>query len=226
MIQVEQSVGIPAAGVTLAADLAVPDRAAGLVLFAHGSGSSRNSSRNRYVARELQSAGLATALADLLTPDEERADAQSGQYRFDIGKLSVRVIALTDWLLGHDVTSGLGVGLFGASTGAAAALVAAAARPFTVEAVVSRGGRPDLAGEFLRLVFQPTLLIVGGNDAKVIELNRNATQLLPAETRLEIVPGATHLFEEPGALEQVARLARDWFLRHLKPLHAARPRNT
>ncbi len=179
MNQVEQSLEIPAAGVTLAADLAVPARAAGLVLFAHGSGSSRHSSRNRLVARELQNAGLATALADLLTPDEERADAQSGQYRFDIDKLSVRVIALTDWLLGHDATAGLSVGLFGASTGAAAALVAAAARPFSVEAVVSRGGRPDLAGEFLRLVFQPTLLIVGGYDPTVIELNRNATQVLP-----------------------------------------------
>ena len=222
MNQVEQSLEIPAAGVTLAAEVAVPAGAAGLVLFAHGSGSSRHSSRNRYVARELQNAGLATALADLLTPDEERADAQSGQYRFDIDKLSVRVIALTDWLLGHDATAGFSVGLFGASTGAAAALVAAAARPFTVQAVVSRGGRPDLAGEFLRLVFQPTLLIVGGYDATVIELNRNATQVLPVETRLEIVPGATHLFEEPGALEQAARLARDWFLRHLKPLHAAR----
>ena len=222
MNQVEQSLEIPAAGVTLAADLAVPARAAGLVLFAHGSGSSRPSSRNRSVARVLQNAGLATALADLLTPDEERADAQSGQYRFDIDKLSVRVIALTDWLLGHDATAGLSVGLFGASTGAAAALVAAAARPFSVEAVVSRGGRPDLAGEFLRLVFQPTLLIVGGYDPTVIELNSNATQVLPVEARLEIVPGATHLFEEPGALEQADRLARDWFLRHLKPLHTAR----
>jgi putative phosphoribosyl transferase len=218
MNQLEQSLQIPAAGVTLAADLAVPARAAGLVLFAHGSGSSRHSSRNRHVARELQNAGLATALADLLTPDEERADAQSGQYRFDIDKLSVRVIALIDWLLGHDATAGLSVGLFGASTGAAAALVAAAARPFTVEAVVSRGGRPDLAGEFLRLVFQPTLLIVGGRDATVIELNRMAAQLLPGETRLDLVPGATHLFEEAGTLEQVARLARDWFRRHLKPV--------
>ncbi len=143
---------------------------------------------------------------------------RSGQYRFDIDKLSVRVIALTDWLLGHDATAGLSVGLFGASTGAAAALVAAAARPFTVEAVVSRGGRPDLAGEFLRLVFQPTLLIVGGRDATVIELNRMAAPLLPGETRLDIVPGATHLFEEAGTLEQVARLARDWFRRHLKPV--------
>jgi putative phosphoribosyl transferase len=218
MNQVEQSMKIPVAGVTLEADLAVPDRAAGLVVFAHGSGSGRHSSRNRYVARELQNAGLATALADLLTPDEERADAAGGQYRFDIGRLSVRVIALTDWLLGHDACSGLGVGLFGASTGAAAALVAAAARPITVGAVVSRGGRPDLAGEFLRVVYQPTLLIVGGRDETVIELNRNAAQLLPGETRLDIVPGATHLFEEAGALEQVARLAQDWFLRHLTPL--------
>ena len=218
MNQLEHSLEIPAAGVTLQADLAVPDRAAGLVLFAHGSGSGRHSSRNRYVAGELQSAGLATALADLLTPEEEEADARGGQLRFDIGKLSVRVIALTDWFLGHGATAGLGVGLFGASTGAAAALVAAAARPFTIEAVVSRGGRPDLAGEFLRLVFQPTLLIVGGRDTSVLELNRSAAKLLPGETRLDIVPGATHLFEEAGALEQVARLARDWFLRHLKPV--------
>jgi putative phosphoribosyl transferase len=218
MSRVEQSVKIAAAGVALEADLAVPDRAAGVVLFAHGSGSSRHSSRNRSVAGELQRAGLATVLADLLTPEEEQADARGGQFRFDIGKLSVRVIALTDWLLGHEATAGLGIGLFGASTGAAAALVAAAARPFTVEAVVSRGGRPDLAGEFLRLVFQPTLLIVGGRDLAVIELNRDAARLSPGETRLEIVPGATHLFEERGALERVAHLAQDWFLRHLKPL--------
>ena len=218
MNQLEQSLEIPAAGVMLQADLAVPDPATGLVLFAHGSGSGRHSSRNRYVAGELQSAGLATALADLLTPEEEEADARGGQLRFDIGKLSVRVIALTDWFLGHGATAGLGVGLFGASTGAAAALVAAAARPFTIEAVVSRGGRPDLAGEFLRLVFQPTLLIVGGRDTAVLELNRSAAKLLPGETSLDIVPGATHLFEEAGALEQVARLARDWFLRHLKPV--------
>jgi pimeloyl-ACP methyl ester carboxylesterase len=225
MNRIEQSLKIPTAGVTLDADLAVPDRAAGLVLFAHGSGSGRHSPRNRYVALELQSAGLATALADLLTADEERADVRSGQYRFDITKLSVRVIALTDWLLGHEATAGLGVGLFGASTGAAAALVAAAARPFTVEAVVSRGGRPDLAGDFLRLVVQPTLLVVGGRDATVLELNHSAAQLLPGEKRLDIVPGATHLFEEPGALEQVAAMARDWFLARLKPLprreHAA-----
>src|SRR5262249_17580586 len=202
----------------LAADLGVPDRPAGLVVFAHGSGSGRHSPRNRYVAGELQNAGLATALADLLTPDEERADVRDGTYRFDITRLALRVIALPDWLLGHAPAAGLGVGLFGASTGAAAALVAAAARPFTVEAVVSRGGRPDLAGEFLRLVFQPTLLVVGGRDTNVIELNRAAARLLPGEQRLEIVPGATHLFEEPGTLERVAASARAWFLRHLKPL--------
>jgi dienelactone hydrolase len=218
MSQLQQSVRIRAAGAMLDADLVVPDGAAGLVVFAHGSGSGRHSPRNHVVARELNGAGLATALADLLTADEEQADAATGQYRFDIGKLAVRVIAVTDWLVGHDTTAGLGVGLFGASTGAAAALIAAAARPFTVEAVVSRGGRPDLAGEFLRLVYQPTQLIVGGRDATVLELNRAAAALLPGQTRLEVVPGATHLFEESGTLEQVAGLARDWFVRYLKPL--------
>jgi len=215
MSQVEQGLEIPVAGVTLQADLVVPDRPAGLIVFAHGSGSGRHSSRNRYVAGHLQEAGFATALADLLTPDEELADARGGQFRFDIGRLSVRVIALTDWLVAYRASADLDVGLFGASTGAAAALVAAAARPSTVEAVVSRGGRPDLAGEFLRLVYQPTLLIVGGHDPSVIELNRGAAELLPGQTRLDIVPGATHLFEEAGALEQVAQLARDWFLLHL-----------
>jgi putative phosphoribosyl transferase len=210
------SVKIPAAGVELEADIATPESAPGVVLFAHGSGSSRRSSRNRYVAGELQRAGLATVLVDLLTPEEEQIDVRTGQLRFDIDLLSVRLMALTDWLVKHQPTAGLGVGLFGASTGAAAALVAAAARPGSVEAVVSRGGRPDLAGHFLRLVHQPTLLIVGGLDVDVIELNRNAMNLLPAETRLEIVPGASHLFEEPGALERVAQLARDWFLPHMK----------
>jgi putative phosphoribosyl transferase len=210
------SVKIPAAGVELEADIATPESAPGVVLFVHGSGSSRLSSRNRYVAGELQRAGLGTVLVDLLTRQEEQVDERTGQLRFDIDLLSVRVMALTDWLGEHEPTAGLGIGLFGASTGAAAALVAAAARPVSVEAVVSRGGRPDLAGEFLRLVRQPTLLIVGGRDTDVIELNRNAMNLLAAETRLEIVPGALHLFEEPGALEQVARLARDWFLPHMK----------
>ncbi len=212
---VQQTMRIPAAGVVLDADVVVPENARGVVLFAHGSGSGRFSPRNRYVAGELNSAGLATVLADLLTAEEERVDSRTGQLRFDISLLSARMVALTDWLAGHGPTAGLGVGLFGASTGAAAALAAAAARPAAVQAVVSRGGRPDLAGDVLRLVRQPTLLIVGGRDAVVIELNRAALSKLGGETRLEIVPGASHLFEEPGALEQVARLARDWFVRHL-----------
>jgi putative phosphoribosyl transferase len=214
-VTVAQALRIGVAGVVLDADIAVPEHSRGVVVFAHGSGSGRHSPRNRYVADELQSAGLATVLADLLTEQEERVDARTRELRFDINLLAVRVIALTDWVTGYDQTAGLPVGLFGASTGAAAALVAAAARPDPVRAVVSRGGRPDLAGEFLRLVRQPTLLVVGQNDATVIELNRRAAQQLSGETRLAIVPGATHLFEEPGALEQAAALARDWFLRHL-----------
>jgi dienelactone hydrolase len=212
---VQQSLEIPAGGVVLDADIVVPETARGVVLFAHGSGSSRHSPRNRYVAGELQSAGLATVLADLLTPEEERVDARTAALRFDIDLLAVRVAALTDWLVEYEPTQGLGVGLFGASTGAAAALVAAATRPAAVQAVVSRGGRPDLAGEYLPQVRQPVLLIVGERDPAVIELNRKAMQQLGGETRLEIVPGASHLFEEPGALERVASLARDWFARHL-----------
>jgi dienelactone hydrolase len=199
----------------LEADLAVPQEAQGVVLFAHGSGSSRHSPRNRYVAGELQSAGLATVLADLLTPAEEQLDAATGELRFDIGLLATRLAALTDWLAEQEPTAGLGVGLFGASTGAAAALVAAAERPALVQAVVSRGGRPDLAGPFLPLVRQPTLLIVGANDPQVLELNRKAMQALSGPARLEVIPGATHLFGEPGTLEQVARLAKEWFGQHL-----------
>jgi putative phosphoribosyl transferase len=217
-----ESLRIPAAGVTLDADMVVPQPARGLVLFAHGSGSSRHSSRNRHVAGELQAAGLATVLADLLTPEEEQADVRTGALRFDIDLLSGRVTALTDWLVEQERLADLGIGLFGASTGAAAALVAAAARPASVQAVVSRGGRPDLAGGRLRQVRQPTLLIVGGRDRTVLELNREAMEELGGETRLEIVPGASHLFEEPGALDEVARLARDWFVRHLRPV----PRGT
>jgi putative phosphoribosyl transferase len=216
MNAVHQSLQIPAAGVVLEADIVVPESALGVVLFAHGSGSSRHSPRNRYVARELQDAGLATVLADLLTPEEEQFDLRTAALRFNIDLLAARLAALTDWLGEHNPT--LGIGLFGASTGAAAALVAAAVRPASVQAVVSRGGRPDLAGEFLDAVRQPTLLIVGGRDTAVIELNRKAMQRLRGETRLEIVPGASHLFEEPGALEQVARLARDWFVGHLGPV--------
>ena len=212
-----QELQIPAAGVNLGADVVVPEQARGVVLFAHGSGSSRHSPRNRFVAAELQQAGLATMLADLLTPEEEQLDQQSGHLRFDIGLLSVRLAALTDFLTEHEETADLDVGLFGASTGAAAALVAAAGRPDAVRAVVSRGGRPDLAGESLRLVRQPTLLIVGELDEVVIDLNRKALALLAGERRLVIVPGASHLFTEPGTLEQVARLATDWFQRVLGP---------
>jgi len=212
-----QELQIPAAGVNLGADVVVPEQARGVVLFAHGSGSSRHSPCNRFVAAELQQAGLATMLADLLTPEEEQLDQPSGHLRFDIGLLSVRLAALTDFLTEHEETADLDVGLFGASTGAAAALVAAAGRPDAVRAVVSRGGRPDLAGESLRLVRQPTLLIVGELDEVVIDLNRKALALLAGERRLVIVPGASHLFTEPGTLEQVARLATDWFQRVLGP---------
>jgi len=206
-----QSLQIPAGEALLDADVVIPDGPRGVVLFVHGSGSSRHSPRNRSVAGELQAAGLATVLADLLTPEEERTDAKTAELRFDIHLLATRVVALTDWLADHEATANLGLGYFGASTGAAAALIGAAARPEHVNAVVSRGGRPDLAREHLHHVRQPTLLIVGGRDDVVIDLNQRAHQLLAGEARLEIVPGAGHLFEEPGALEQVARLARDWF---------------
>ena len=207
---------IPAGDVVLDADIVIPKGAQGVVLFVHGSGSSRYSPRNRYVAGELQTAGLATVLADLLTPEEERVDAKTAELRFDIRLLATRVAALTDWLADAEATAGLGLGYFGASTGAAAALIGAAASPDRVDAVVSRGGRPDLAGASLPMVRQPTLLVVGGRDAVVLDLNRRALQELAGEARLEIVPGASHLFEEPGTLEQVARLARDWFVQHLR----------
>src|SRR5437660_6907027 len=195
MREIEESLQIPVAGVVLEADIEVPESPQGVVLFAPGSGSSRHSPRNRYVAGELQRAGLATVLADLLTPAEEQRDARTAELRFDIGLLATRLGALTDWVTGYEPTAGLAVGLFGASTGAAAALVAAAQRPSAVAAVVSRGGRPDLAGEFLPAVRQPTLLIVGGRDEVVIDLNRQAKTKLGGEAQLEIVPGATHLFE-------------------------------
>jgi putative phosphoribosyl transferase len=215
MNAMQQRLRVPAAGVVLEADVVVPEPARGLVLFAHGSGSSRHSPRNRYVAGELQAAGMATVLADLLTPREEQVDMRTGALRFDIDLLAGRVTALTDRLVEQERLAGLGVGLFGASTGAAAALVTAAARPGQVQAVVSRGGRPDLAGAALRQVRQPTLLIVGGRDQTTLGLNRGAMAELAGATRFEVVPGASHLFEEPGALDEVARLARDWFVRHL-----------
>ena len=223
MSVVARSTQVATGGVLVDADLAVPDPARGAVLFAHGSGSSRHSPRNQYVAAELRSAGLATVLADLLTPAEEQIDARTAQLRFDIGLLTHRVTSLTDWLAADQATAGLPIGLFGASTGAAAALAAAAARPGRVSAVVSRGGRPDLADRHLPSVRQPTLLIVGELDTQVIELNRRAMQRL-GEARLEIVQGASHLFQEPGALEQVAELARAWFVDHLRPGQREEPR--
>jgi dienelactone hydrolase len=209
------AVQIPDGAVLLEGDLTVPADARGIVVFAHGTGSGRFSPRNRAVAAELVRAGLATLLMDLLTEAEERVDLRTRHLRFDIELLGKRVVATVDWLAGASGVGKLPVGCFGASTGAAAALVAAAERPGRVGAVVSRGGRPDLAGEALRRVTAPTLLIVGGNDLEVLRLNRQALSALAGEARLEIVPGATHLFEEPGALEHVAQLARDWFLRHL-----------
>jgi putative phosphoribosyl transferase len=211
----ERAVRIAADAARLDGDLGVPVGARGVVLFAHGSGSSRHSPRNRYVARVLQEAKLATLLMDLLTPQEERVDQRMAHLRFDIQLLADRLTIAVDWLAREAETRALPIGCFGASTGAAAALVAAASRLNLVKAVVSRGGRPDLAGDLLRRVTAPTLLIVGGYDAPVIELNRHALAALQNEKKLVIVPGATHLFEEPGTLEEVARLARDWFEHHL-----------
>lgn len=200
--------------VTLRGLLGIPPRARGVVAFAHGSGSGRLSSRNNRVALSLQDAGFATLLTDLLTESEERADVMSGHLRFDISFLAERLLAATDWLTAQKETAKLPLGYFGASTGAAAALVAAAVRPHIVRAIVSRGGRPDLASDHLRAVRAPTLLIVGSRDVPVIPLNEDAFALLPCEKEMVIVQGASHLFEEPGALDEVARLAGDWFLSH------------
>jgi dienelactone hydrolase len=219
----ERNVLIDAGGVALHGDLAVPHGAHGLVVFAHGSGSSRHSSRNRYVAEELRQGNLGTLLMDLLTPAEEQVDVHTRHIRFDIGLLADRLIGAMRWLDTQDDTRGLAVGLFGASTGAGASLVAAARRPDRVDAVVSRGGRPDLAAEELSHVRAPTLLIVGGRDSVVIELNKQAMGQMKAPVRLEIVPSATHLFEEPGTLEQVAHIAREWFVQYLSPETNARP---
>lgn len=205
-------------GQQIDADLYVPDRASGLVVFAHGSGSSRFSSRNRAVAESLQARGLGTLLLDLLTRQEELVDVRTMEYRFDIDRLGTRVVVATDWLQGREDLRSLPIGYFGASTGAAAALMAAAERPAIARAVVSRGGRPDLAGTALSKVTAPTLLIVGGRDEPVIELNQQAmAQMRSAHVELKIVPGATHLFEERGTLEQVEQLAGDWFVRYLRP---------
>jgi len=214
----EIEVAIPVDEVQLVGTLRIPERAGGIVLFAHGSGSSRFSPRNRHVAAVLERAGLATMLIDLLSEREEREDSRTGALRFDIPMLADRLLAATVWLHAHEDTASLPLGLFGASTGAGAALLAAAGRPELIKAVVSRGGRPDLAGKALRHVSAPTLLIVGERDAVVLDLNERAAADLAAECKLEIVPGATHLFEEPGALEEVAVLARDWFCLHLAGL--------
>jgi putative phosphoribosyl transferase len=208
-------VQIPAGHAVLSGNLTTPDNAVGLVLFAHGSGSSRHSSRNRAVAEVLQHARLGTLLLDLLTEREEPIDVTTAQYRFDIPLLADRLVGAIDWAKAHAPTKSLPLGLFGASTGAAAALIATAKRPAVVGAVVSRGGRPDLAETSLDVITVPALLIVGGQDDVVLELNQRAFARLKAPKQLQIVPGATHLFEEPGALDQVARLARDWFIWHL-----------
>ncbi len=209
------AVQVPIGPHELHGDLTIRPAASGVVLFAHGSGSSRFSPRNRHVARALERHGLATLLIDLLTPAEEAIDERTGHLRFDIDLLASRLVAIVDWLRRRGDTARLPIGLFGASTGGGAALVAAAARPHEVSAVVSRGGRPDLAGSALGRVSAPTLLIVGGADTAVIEMNRAAMADMRGEVALEIVPGATHLFEEAGALDQVAALAGDWFARYL-----------
>jgi putative phosphoribosyl transferase len=210
----EVRIDVPAGAIV--GDLSCPPHTYGVVAFAHGSGSSRSSRRNRQVAGALQEAGFATLLMDLLTPEEEAVDVRTREHRFDIGTLSERVAASVDWLRHDARTSGHAIGLFGASTGAAAALVAAARRPDTVAAVVSRGGRPDLAGDALPAVLAPTLLIVGGEDRPVVAMNEQALARMRVPAEIVIVPGATHLFEEPGALEEVAELARGHFAAHLR----------
>ena len=213
MQKLERSVIIDPSGI--AADVVVPVNARGLVIFAHGSGSSRFSSRNRFVAGELQRAGFATLLLDLLTAREEEVDLRTRHLRFDIGLLAGRLVEATNWASEAPEVKALKPAYFGASTGAAAALIAAADLPEKIRAVVSRGGRPDLAGTALKRVAAPTLLIVGGEDTQVIDLNRQAMDQLECKKKLEIVPGASHLFEEPGALEQVAALASGWLKQHV-----------
>jgi putative phosphoribosyl transferase len=214
-VTTERAVQIPANDVVLDGDLALPAEPLGLVIFAHGSGSGRHSRRNRAVAGSLQERGLATLLIDLLTPEEEAVDARTAHLRFDIPLLASRLLAACEWA-SHDMqTHSLAIGLFGASTGGGAALIAAGERPELVGAVVSRGGRPDLAGDALPHVRAPTLLIVGGFDDVVLRLNQQARGRMTAAVELSVIPGATHLFEEPGALEIVAEQAGDWFARHL-----------
>ena len=212
-------VQIPAGRAVLPGNLMIPENAMALVLFAHGSGSSRHSPRNQFVAHTLNRAGLGTLLFDLLTPEEEALDIYTREHRFNIDLLAERLVHATKWVRQQEKTRDLHIGYFGSSTGGAAALVAAAELPGDVGAVVSRGGRPDLAGDALPKVQAPTLLSVGGNDDIVIELNEMAREQMRCEVKLEIIPGATHLFEEPGALEQIAKLASDWFSLHLSGPH-------
>lgn len=216
----ETPVTIPVGDVRLHGDLVVPSRASGVVVFAHGSGSSRHSPRNRQVASALQSAGLGTLLFDLLTEQEEEIDNRTRRLRFDIDLLAERMVGVTRWLAEEEDTRRLRVGYFGASTGAAAALVAAARLADRVGPVVSRGGRPDLAGDALQALSSPVLLIVGGADVEVLDLNRRAAERIRSAVELAVVPGATHLFPEPGAMEEVTRLATEFLLKHLPPVGA------
>lgn len=215
MSSLESALKIPVGNVEVEGNLFLPQDAKGIVVFAHGSGSSRFSPRNQYVAKEINKANLGTLLFDLLTPTEEEADELTGEYRFDIALLAQRLIGVTEWLRNDPTTQSYKLGYFGASTGAAAALIAAAKLPEAVSAVVSRGGRPDLAGEYLSQVKAPTLLLVGGWDEEVLELNRQAQNQMTNQNKLVVIPGATHLFEEPGKLAEVARFATDWFSQYL-----------
>lgn len=212
---VEKLVYVSVNSATVEGNLSVPEAGEGIVLFAHGTGSSRHSPRNNFVAEELRDGGLATLLIDLLTAEEKEIDRRTRRIRFDIDRLAERVVGAMDWLAGQSQTEGLDIGLFGSSTGAAAALIAATRRPNLASAVVSRGGRVDMAEPILEDVAAPTLFIVGGKDRQVLDLNRQALAKLETEKQLEVIPGAGHLFEEPGALDEVARLAREWFQRHL-----------
>ena len=216
MIHNQTDMKIPVDNVEVEGTLTKPPGAKGVVLFAHGSGSSRFSPRNQYVAKEFNKAKIATLLFDLLTQEEEEIDVVTAEYRFNITLLADRLVGVTEWLRNDLLTKTLAFGYFGASTGAAAALIAATKRPNDIVAVVSRGGRPDLAGEYLPSVVAPTLLLVGGLDTEVIELNRLAMNKMINEKKLVIIPGATHLFDEPGTLEQVSKISADWFLRYLR----------
>lgn len=212
---VDELVNINIDSDTIEGDLSVPSDTEGIVLFAHGAGSSRNSSRNNFVADELRNAGLATLLIDLLTPEEKEIDKRTREIRFDIDRLAKRVTGTVDWLEENEITKGLRIGVFGSSTGAAGALIAAAKRPDKVETVVSRGGRVDMAEGFLGEVTVPVLCIVGGRDIQVLSMNRQAIEKMETDTELKVIEGAGHLFEEPGALDQVAKLTVDWFSRYL-----------